>query len=80
MTVDEFCKRADEILIERDYLLKEWQVADIELYKRVVRRQGRVMEIDEYYLSFVGLPSSGKVVKPRKPIGERIIAKQGGLF
>lgn len=80
MTVDEFCAAIDRILVERAHTLKEFQVFDCRLYKEIVRRQGRVMELDEYYLTFVGVPYQGKVAKPVKRFGARINAKPQSLF
>ena len=58
MTPDEFCTRVDEILVEREHTLKEHQVYNLHLYKKIVQRTG-VRPIDEYYLTIVGVPTRG---------------------
>ena len=66
MTPDEYCQRVDQILVERAHTLKEHQVYDLLLYKRIVRNTG-VKPIDEYYLTIVGVPHSGYL--KRRPFG-----------
>ena len=80
MTVDEFCAAIDWILVEREHTLKEFQVYDCHLYKNIVRRAGRVTELDEYYLTFVGVPYNGPVKKPVVRVGKKMNAKQESLF
>lgn len=80
MTVDEFCQRCDEILVEREATLKIWQVYDIRLYKRLVKEKGVVLPLDEYYLTFVGVPYTGRVTRPVKRVGAKMNAKPQKLF
>jgi hypothetical protein len=71
VTVDDWLAAADRVEATRE--LSSWQRADLALYRTVVRRQGRVMELDEYYLTIVGVPPRGYVVmlKPRPKRAEQ---------
>jgi hypothetical protein len=80
MSVDEFCQVIDRILVERAHTLKEFQVFDCRLYKDIVRRAGRVTELDEYYLTFVGVPPTGYLKRPVKRVGAKMNAKPQRLF
>ena len=80
MTVDEFCTRCDEILVERERTLKTHHISDLHLYKKIVQRRGLVTSTDEYWLTIVGVPYSGYVVKQVPRIGKKINAVPQKLF
>ena len=78
MTPNEFLRRADEIRETRE--LNSWQQGDLNLYCRIVQRSGRVLPIDEYYLTIVGVPPRGYLRKLVPRVGKKITAKQPSLF
>ena len=78
MTVAEFIKRADEVAQTRD--LKEWQVADLQAYKRIVMNAQKVTSLDEYYLTIVGVPWRGLVMKKWPTKVQVKKAEQASLF
>jgi hypothetical protein len=87
MTPDEFIQRTYEIEVEREATLKPHQLGDLRTYRKVVRREGKVTSLDEYFLTIIGVPMYGYFgpTPPRRPGSRKekpipVPEKQESLF